>query len=134
VLPVTYFKMMPFQAGYYILIELPLQDMTMIKVEKSDPFSSESHRLIEMLSAELAAITGDSGKTNFTVEAMNNDTAVWALAKNAHGDAIGCGAIRPLTQNIAELKGCFQIEVSQEWVMHYLLFWKALQSKWDIEN
>lgn len=30
----------------------------MITVEKSDPFSSESHRLIEMLSAELAAITG----------------------------------------------------------------------------
>lgn len=34
----------------------------MIIVEKSDPFSSESHRLIEMLSAELAAITGDNGK------------------------------------------------------------------------
>lgn len=79
----------------------------MITVEKSDPFSSESYRLIEMLSAELAAITGDSGKTNFTVEAMNNDKAVWALAKNTHGDAIGCGAIRPLTQNIAELKRMF---------------------------
>lgn len=61
----------------------------MITVEKSDPFSSESHRLIEMLSAELAAITGDSGKSNFTVE------------------AIGCGAIRPITQNIAELKRMF---------------------------
>ena len=79
----------------------------MITVEKSDPFSSESHRLIEMLSAELAAITGDNGKTNFTVEAMNNDKAVWALAKNVHGYAIGCGAIRPLTQNIAELKRMF---------------------------
>lgn len=79
----------------------------MITVEKSDPFSSESHRLIEMLSAELAAITGDNGKTNFTVEAMNNDKALWVLAKNGHGDAIGCGAIRPLTQNIAELKRMF---------------------------
>lgn len=79
----------------------------MIAVEKSDPFSSESHRLIEMLSAELAAITGDNGKTNFTVETMNNDKALWVLAKNADGDAIGCGAIRPLTQNIAELKRMF---------------------------
>lgn len=79
----------------------------MITVEKSDPLSSESHRLIEALSAELAAITGDNGKTNFTVEAMNNDKALWALAKNARGDAIGCGAIRPLTQNIAELKRMF---------------------------
>ncbi|MEA9393577.1 GNAT family N-acetyltransferase [Acerihabitans sp. TG2] len=79
----------------------------MITVEKSDPFSSESHRLIEMLSAELAAITGDNGKSNFTVDAMNGDKALWVLAKNAQGDAIGCGAIRPLTQNIAELKRMF---------------------------
>ena len=79
----------------------------MITVEKSDPFSSESYRLIEMLSAELAAITGDNGKTNFIIEAMNDDKALWVLAKNAHGDAIGCGAIRPLTQNTAEIKRMF---------------------------
>lgn len=79
----------------------------MITVEKSDPFSSESHRLIEMLSAELAAITGNNGKANFTAEAMNDDNALWVLAKNAQGDAIGCGAIRPLTQNVAELKRMF---------------------------
>ena len=42
----------------------------MITIEKSDPFSSDSHRLIEMLSAELAAITGDNGKSNFNVDAM----------------------------------------------------------------
>ncbi|MFS7195388.1 GNAT family N-acetyltransferase [Rahnella inusitata] len=90
-----------------MLVTLILQDMTMITVEKSDPFSSESHRLIEMLSAELAAITGDNGKSNFTVEAMYDDKALWVLAKNAHGEAIGCGAIRPLTQNTAELKRMF---------------------------
>ncbi|MGY2269636.1 hypothetical protein, partial [Pseudomonas sp. SDO5561_S422] len=33
----------------------------MITVEKADPFSPESYGLIESLSAELAAITGDSG-------------------------------------------------------------------------
>lgn len=38
---------------------------------------------------------------------MYEDKALWALAKNAHGDAIGCGAIRPLTPNIAELKRMF---------------------------
>lgn len=57
-------------AAYFMLVTFILQDMNMITVEKSDPFSSESHRLIEMLSAELAAITGDNGKSNFTVEAM----------------------------------------------------------------
>lgn len=94
-------------AAYFMLVTFILQDMNMITVEKSDPFSSESHRLIEILSAELAAITGDNGKSNFTVEAMYEDKALWALAKNAHGDAIGCGAIRPLTPNIAELKRMF---------------------------
>lgn len=38
---------------------------------------------------------------------MNDDKALWVLAKNAHGDAIGCGAIRPLTQNTAEIKRMF---------------------------
>jgi hypothetical protein len=98
---------MLYLVGYFMLVTFILQDMNMITVEKSDPFSSESHRLIEMLSAELAAITGDNGKSNFAVEAMYDDKALWALAKNAHGDVIGCGAIRPLTQNIAELKRMF---------------------------
>ncbi|MEN4568527.1 GNAT family N-acetyltransferase, partial [Pantoea agglomerans] len=62
----------------------------MITVEKSDPFSSESYRLVEVLSAELAAITGDNGKSNFTVEAMSDDNALWALAKNSQGKAVGC--------------------------------------------
>ncbi|MDU5370813.1 MAG: GNAT family N-acetyltransferase, partial [Enterobacter sp.] len=57
----------------------------MITVEIADPFSSESQRLIETLSAELAAITGDNGKSNFKVEAMNNANALWVLAKNSHG-------------------------------------------------
>ncbi|ELV2768011.1 GNAT family N-acetyltransferase [Enterobacter cloacae] len=90
-----------------MLVSLSLQDMPMITVEKSDPFSAESRRLIEMLSAELAAITGDSGKSHFSLEAMNDDKALWVLAKNTHGEAIGCGAIRPLTPEIAELKRMF---------------------------
>lgn len=106
----------------------------MITVEKSDPFSSESHRLIEMLSAELAAITGDSGKSNFTVEAMNDDKALWVLAKNTHGEAIGCGAIRPITQNIAELKRMFSDRSVPGVGELYSLFWKHLQKIWVIAN
>jgi len=90
-----------------MLVTFILQGITMITLEKSDPFSSESLRLIELLSAELAAITGDNGKSHFTAEAMSGDKALWALAKNSQGKAIGCGAIRPLTQKIAELKRMF---------------------------
>ncbi|MGC0916122.1 GNAT family N-acetyltransferase, partial [Pantoea agglomerans] len=45
--------------------------------------------------------------SNFTVEAMSDDNALWALAKNSQGKALGCGAIRPLTKNIAEIKRMF---------------------------
>lgn len=76
----------------------------MITVEKSDPLSPDSLYLIEKLSAELASITGDSGKSNFTITSMDEERALWALAKDRKGNAIGCGAIRPLTENIAELK------------------------------
>lgn len=79
----------------------------MIRVEKSDPFSPDSCSLIEKLSAELAAITGDSGKSNFTIDSMDGDRSLWVLARNEKGDATGCGAIRPLTENIAELKRMF---------------------------
>jgi len=37
----------------------------MITIEKSSPTSADSQALIEQLSAELAAITGDSGKSHF---------------------------------------------------------------------
>ncbi|WP_292969257.1 GNAT family N-acetyltransferase [Pantoea sp. UBA4549] len=79
----------------------------MITVEKSDPLSPESRHLIEKLSAELASVTGDSGKSNFTIDSINEDRALWALARDSRGKAIGCGAIRPLTENIAELKRMF---------------------------
>lgn len=79
----------------------------MITVEKSDPFSPDSCSLIEKLSAELAAITGDSGKSNFTIDSMDGDRSLWVLARNEKGYATGCGAIRPLTENIAELKRMF---------------------------
>lgn len=79
----------------------------MITVEKSDPLSPDSHYLIEKLSAELATITGDSGKSNFKIDSIDGDRSLWVLARNSKGDAIGCGAIRPLTGNIAELKRMF---------------------------
>lgn len=55
----------------------------MITIENSELFSG-SHHLIEMLSTELTAIAGDNVKTNFTLEAMNNNKALWGLTKNAH--------------------------------------------------
>ncbi|MBB6114316.1 ribosomal protein S18 acetylase RimI-like enzyme [Rahnella inusitata] len=79
----------------------------MITVEKADFFSPESQYLIEKLSSELAAITGNSGKSHFTADSLEEERSLWVLARNPQGEAIGCGAIRPLTQHIAELKRMF---------------------------
>ncbi|MDU4353713.1 MULTISPECIES: GNAT family N-acetyltransferase [Enterobacteriaceae] len=76
----------------------------MIQVERADPLSADSQALIEKLSAVLARITGSSGKRSFNIDDLQSARSVWALARNAQGVAIGCGAIRPLTQETAELK------------------------------
>lgn len=76
----------------------------MIQVQKADPLSADSQALIEKLSAVLAQITGSSGKRSFNLDDLQSARAVWALARNVQDVAIGCGAIRPLTQETAELK------------------------------
>lgn len=81
----------------------------MIHVAKADPLSPDSHALIEKLSEALAAITGSSGKNSFNVEDVQADRALWVLARDAQGIAVGCGAIRPLSSDTAELKRMFAL-------------------------
>lgn len=76
----------------------------MITIESSDPHCADSSFLIGKLSAELAAITGDSGKNSFSTDSLAGERALWVVARDKHGEARGCGAIRPLTDDIAELK------------------------------
>lgn len=79
----------------------------MITVKKADPRSAESQLLIRKLSAELAAITGDGGNSNFIMDSLDNEKSLWVLARNDNCGAVGCGAIRPLTGHVAELKRMF---------------------------
>lgn len=79
----------------------------MITIEKSSPTSAESQALIEQLSAELAAITGDSGKSHFNPRDVSGTRALWAVAKDENRHPVGCGALRPLSETTAELKRMF---------------------------
>ncbi|MEJ5070350.1 GNAT family N-acetyltransferase [Leclercia adecarboxylata] len=81
--------------------------MNMITIEKSSPTSADSQALIEQLSAELAAITGDSGKSHFNPQDVSGARAVWAVAKDENNHPVGCGALRPLSDTTAELKRMF---------------------------
>lgn len=91
----------------FILTIVIKKGMSMITVEKADPRSAESQLLMNKLSAELAAITSDGGNRNFTIDSLDNEKSLWVLARNDKGEAVGCGAIRPLTGHVAELKRMF---------------------------
>ncbi|WP_255434231.1 MULTISPECIES: GNAT family N-acetyltransferase [unclassified Pantoea] len=98
---------MHFASSAFILTVVIRKGMSMITVEKADPRSAASQLLISKLSAELAAITGDDGKSNFTMDSLEEERSLWVLARNHRGEAVGCGAIRPLAGDIAELKRMF---------------------------
>jgi len=76
----------------------------MITISIEDPGSLDAHALIEELSATLARITGDSGKASFDPDDVRATKARFVVARNVDGDAVGCGAFRPLHDDVAEVK------------------------------
>jgi GNAT superfamily N-acetyltransferase len=69
-----------------------------------DPASLDARLLIDELSNVLAGITGDSGKASFDADEMHLPGAVFLVARDDAGNPAGCGALRPLTAHVAELK------------------------------
>jgi ribosomal protein S18 acetylase RimI-like enzyme len=76
----------------------------MIRIVIEDPASSDSYTLMEELSETLVQITGDSGKSSFNPNDVRSDKARFVVARNGDGEALGCGALRPLQEDIAEVK------------------------------
>lgn len=76
----------------------------MIAIEKASIYAAESESLMARLSQTLAFITGSSGQANFSTASLDTPGSLWALARNEAGKAVGCGGLRSLTANSAELK------------------------------
>jgi len=70
----------------------------------ADPDSSEARLLIGELEAALAALCGDSGAGSFDPAGVRGPGAVFLIARDGQGAALGCGALRPLAPAVAELK------------------------------
>ena len=69
-----------------------------------DPDCAEARALAAELDAALAAICGDSGARSFDASDVRGPRAVFLLARDAVGDAVGCGALRPLDGEVVEVK------------------------------
>lgn len=86
-----------------------MDSKTVILSEES-PFSSDAILLMNELSECLQSITGDSGKSSFDPKDVCNDRAVFVIARDQRGKAIGCGAFRPMDETTAEVKRMYAKE------------------------
>lgn len=75
-----------------------------MKILNKDPYTADACYLMDELSMALEAITGDSGRNSFNVEDVCVSGALFVIAYNDKDEAIGCGAIRPISGEIAEIK------------------------------
>lgn len=78
-----------------------------ILIRACDPSHDHARVLIDELSSTLAALTGDSGAASFTPDNFRHPRALFVLACAPGGELLGCGALRPLDGDIAELKRMF---------------------------
>lgn len=76
--------------------------MKVIVLEK-DIRSSDAQTLLEELNTVLTEITGDDGTANFSTEDMENPGSAFFIAYVEHSPC-GCGAIRRISENVAEVK------------------------------
>jgi ribosomal protein S18 acetylase RimI-like enzyme len=75
-----------------------------LTVAPTDPDSPDAQVLLGELGAALAAITGSDGTASFDAADVRGERACFLVARGADGLAVGCGALRPLAEGVAELK------------------------------
>ena len=75
-----------------------------ITIAIENPESEDAVQLMEELSACLQSLTGDSGKASFDVRDLHAPRSAFVIARDSGGKAVGCGAIRPIDGQTAEVK------------------------------
>jgi N-acetylglutamate synthase-like GNAT family acetyltransferase len=78
-----------------------------MKIIETHPDAPDARQLIDELSQELESITGSSGKNSFDQNDVCVLHSLFVVAYDENDKAIGCGAIRPISDNIAEVKRMF---------------------------
>lgn len=74
-----------------------------ISIKTANPSDEKVAAIIEELSTNLYLRFGSDGKNSFTDWQYNNSKFVFAVAE-IDKEIVGCGAIRPINDNIGEVK------------------------------
>ena len=74
-----------------------------ISIKITNPNGEKVLAIIEELSANLYLRFGSDGKNSFTDWQYNNSKFVFVIAE-INNEIVGCGAIRPIDENIGEVK------------------------------
>ena len=82
---------------------MPQFDM-IVAIKKEDPTTPDATFLMNELSDALELITGSSGRNSFSLDDVCGSRALFVIARRQDGEAVGCGALRPIGTNIAEVK------------------------------
>lgn len=81
-----------------------------VTVSSESPYSDDAKSLLNELSNCLKAITGDSGNSSFNIEDVCNLRSIFVIARKQNGEAVGCGAFRPMDGETAEIKRVYARE------------------------
>ena len=76
-------------------------------IKETQPNAQDAIDLMEELSKNLELITGDSGKNSFNSNDVSVPRSLFVVAYSEKGEAVGCGAIRPINNEVAEVKRMF---------------------------
>ena len=74
-----------------------------IIIKETSIDSVDAQEMMNLLSSSLKSITGSSGKNSFDSNAFNEKVNVFLLAYH-QDEAVGCGALRRITNDTAEIK------------------------------
>ena len=84
-----------------------------LTLSPADPGHPDAALLMDQLSDVLQEITGDSGRSSFDPDEVRNAGSLFVIARDSEGNALGCGAYRPLQPGIAELKRMYAVPGSK---------------------
>lgn len=100
-----------------------------MRIIEISPMEADAINLMEELSETLRSITGDSGKNSFNSNDVCVPRSLFVIAYDDQGEeAVGCGAIRPIDEKIAEVKRMFA-KVKTKGVGSEILSYLEIQAK-----